>query len=289
MSALILTIFMSLSFLLNPSLQSGLAIFTRMLPVIATEKQPTAPAVKPCGSVPAEMSCIPGGWFLRGDNKGRKNEKPEAKVFVNSFLMDKYEATSGEYKKCMAAGKCPKEGPNYKGFSSPKQPVVGVSWYAAKAFCEWKGKRLPTEAEWEKAARGPGGTKYSWGNEKPTCKRACIHDNKGKGCGTGVTKPVGSYPVGAYGLYDMNGNSWEWVSDWYSKSYAACGASCLGIDPKGPCDGAKKCPGYKLKIVKGGSWWWNWQYASSSYRRLHVPSNRNPYHHFGFRCAKDVQ
>lgn len=82
----------------------------------------------------------------------------------------------------------------------------------------------------------------------------------------------------------MSGNSWEWVSDWFARSYAECGADCLGVDPLGPCKGAPACPGRARKIVRGGSWYWDSSYATGVWRRPHVPHNQ-PFHHFGFRCA----
>jgi formylglycine-generating enzyme required for sulfatase activity len=85
----------------------------------------------------------------------------------------------------------------------------------------------------------------------------------------------------------MAGNAWEWVNDWYAGSYARCGNDCLGLDPKGPCAGADPCKGVRRKIVKGGSWWWPWEDARGARRRPHVPINK-PYHHFGFRCARDT-
>jgi formylglycine-generating enzyme required for sulfatase activity len=87
-----------------------------------------------------------------------------------------------------------------------------------------------------------------------------------------------------YGLFDMVGNSWEWVDDWNSKSYASCGAACEGVDPRGPCAGEPTCASTRNKIVRGGSWYWEDEKATSVYRRAHVPNNE-PFHHFGFRCA----
>lgn len=256
-----------------------------------------APAATPCPASPPEgMSCIPGGEFIRGSDNGPANERPASRVWVQTFLMDRYEVTTEQYKACMKAGKCPKAGPRYNDFSRPRQPVTGVSWYDAVAYCRAQGKRLPTEAEWEKAARGPDGNLYPWGNEKVTCKQAVIEDSRGRSCGIrkagpapekGRTLEVGTRPAGIYDLYDMIGNSWEWVADWYSPSWAKCGTDCAGPDPKGPCGGADKCPGHRVKVVRGGSWYWPASYATGTYRRTHVPSN-DPYHHFGFRCAVSI-
>jgi formylglycine-generating enzyme required for sulfatase activity len=87
----------------------------------------------------------------------------------------------------------------------------------------------------------------------------------------------------------MSGNAWEWVADWYSKSYQACGKDCQGTNPKGPCQGAAKCPGHPEKVVRSGSWYWDASYATTTKRRSHFPENKPQYHHFGFRCAKDAQ
>ncbi|NUN12284.1 MAG: SUMF1/EgtB/PvdO family nonheme iron enzyme [Myxococcales bacterium] len=249
----------------------------------------------PCPTdLPDRMSCVPGGVFIRGSDNGPENVRPAEKVWVSTFLMDQYEVTYGEYRECVKNKKCPEAKPQYIDYDHPKQPMTGVNWFDAKAYCEAMGKRLPTEAEWEKAARTDDGRTYPWGEESATCDRAVIMDKAGKGCGNkkrgknpekGKPWAVGSKPVGPYGLFDMAGNSWEWVEDWYSESYAACGKSCQGVDPKGPCDGAEKCPGHHEKLVRGGSWYWPGNYATTFYRRPHFPAN-HPFHHFGFRCAK---
>jgi formylglycine-generating enzyme len=254
------------------------------------------------------MKCIPAGEFIRGSNKNDSDEKPESKIYVSEFFMDTYEVTNEDFNKCTAAGKCmeskksgkcsivgPAYGAPYKG---DRQPVTGICYFTAKEYCEFVDKRLPTEAEWEKAARGTNGDMFPWGNEPADCTRAIIEDEKGrKGCVPEKLDPprkmptanVGSRPVGRYGLYDMAGNSWEWTSDWYAGSYDKCGAACQGKDPKGPCNGAEVCPGFSEKILKGGSWWWPAEYARASKRRHNDPSNKPPhYHHFGFRCVKSL-
>lgn len=260
------------------------------------EQKNTDP-VRPCDSPPVGMSCVPGGVFLRGTNEGPTDTRPEQKVWVQTFYMDVNEVTYGEYQDCVKQGKCRKAGPNYRDFNAKDQPITGVNWYDAVSYCVVLGKHLPTEAEWEKAARGPAGEAFPWGDEPATCERAIIKDRRGRGCGVrkkgkhgekGRTWSVGSRPVGRYGLYDMSGNSWEWVYDWYSKSYAQCGAKCAEPNPRGPCGGEEPCPGHNRRVVRGGSWYWEASMASGYYRRAHRPQNE-PFHHFGFRCAASLR
>ena len=262
---------------------------------------------KPCGKAPAEMACIPGGPFIRGLDAnphrrcwqmGRPGMRHadtlgQSKVWLQTFYMDKTEVTTAAYRRCVTAGKCNKAGPRYSDFDRPRQPITGISWFDAVKFCKAHGKHLPTEAEWEKAARGPKGALYPWGNAPVTCDRAVIRSAKGRSCGVrkrfskayvGRVLEVASRPAGAYGLFDMVGNAEEWVADWYSKSYRRCGAACAGPNPKGPCGGALKCRGYRYRSVRGGSWYWPKAHATGVHRRPHFPHNR-PYHHFGFRCA----
>ena len=247
------------------------------------------------------MACIEGGPFVRGTDDGPNNTRPAMTIALQTFYMDVYEVTYAQYKACEKLEdkdrRCPRSGPQYTDFNHPDMPIQGVSWFDAKAYCEAQGKRLPTEAQWEKAARGPDGLLHPWGDEQATCEHAIIKDARGRSCGLkkAISKPetgrpwdVGSRPAGVYGLHDMVGNSWEWVADWYAKSYDKCGDDCAGVDPKGPCDGADKCPGHWLKIVRGGSWYWDHTRATSVWRRTHRPSNE-PFHHFGFRCAATVE
>ncbi len=246
---------------------------------------------------PAGMSCIPGGKFIRGSNDGPDNARPEQEIWLQTFYMDTHEVTYEQYEACEKARDCPRSGPRYTDFDHPKMPIQGVSWFHAREFCRVQGKQLPTEAQWEKAARGPDGELYPWGDDPATCERAIIQDERGRSCGLkkAISKPetgrpwdVGSRPVGRYGLYDMMGNSWEWVADWYSRSYEECGEACTGIDPKGPCGGADECGNKINKIVRGGSWYWPADRATSLFRRPHHATNE-PFHHFGFRCAATVE
>ncbi|WP_272086325.1 formylglycine-generating enzyme family protein [Nannocystis bainbridge] len=260
---------------------------------------PGAPAPLACLEPPPPgMACVPAGWFVRGTDTGPEQARPQARVWLQTYYLDVHEVTYAEYKACVKAKQCdPKGGPAYSDFDRPKQPINGVSWFHADGYCKAQGKRLPSEAQWEKGARGPDGALHPWGDEPATCERAILKDETGRGCGvkkqgskpdTGRPWEIGSRPPGRYGLYDMSGNSWEWVADWFTRSYAECGAECEGVDPLGPCakDGevARECPGKLRKIVRGGSWYWDASYATGVWRRPHFPSNQ-PFHHFGFRCA----
>ena len=247
----------------------------------------------PCRTPPAGLACVPGGPFLRGSDDGPENTRPRATVWLQTFYMDTHEVTHAEYKACEARGACAPAGPRYNDYDRPRQPIVGVSWHDAVAYCAAHGKHLPSEAQWEKAARGPDGALYPWGDDKATCARAVIKEKRRRSCGVaklgerpdkGRTFEVGARPPGVYGLYDMSGNAWEWVADWASESYARCGAACEGVDPLGPCGGASPCKRHHERVVRGGSWYWEAEYATAIHRRPHVASNR-PYHHYGFRCA----
>jgi formylglycine-generating enzyme required for sulfatase activity len=243
----------------------------------------------------SKMSCIPAGNFIMGFNgytmeedTGKKIQDtyPEHIVYLDAFWMDRYEVTYSEYQECVQKGFCSFAAPNYMGFNHPNQPMVGVNWFQANEFCKWRNKRLPTEAEWEKAARGEKGEIYPWGNDIATCEKAIIKENGIEGCGKKTTWDVGSRPAYRYGLYDIAGNSWEWINDWYSENYEKCGDACLKSNPKGPCNGELNCPGYNKKVLRGGSWWWEGEFANGYNRRAHFPDNK-PFHHIGFRCAAD--
>lgn len=282
------------------TLGAALLVLVAAVPTAAgadEERTEAAPAAVACQTAPAGMACVPGGSFRRGSDDGPEDTRPAQDVWVQTFYMDTYEVTFADYQDCVRAHKCPRSRPHYRDFSRPRQPMVGVSWFDAVAYCEAMGKHLPTEAEWEKAARGTDGRLYPWGNEPATCELAVIKDETGRSCGVkkrggrpnkGRTWEVGQKPPGIYGLYDMAGNSWEWVYDWYSKSYGKCGEACAGPDPRGPCDGAERCPGHRFRVVRGGSWYWDASYATTIYRRRHWPANE-PYHHFGFRCAANPE
>jgi formylglycine-generating enzyme required for sulfatase activity len=189
------------------------------------------------------MVYVPAGEFLMGSGAGEglDDEHPQHAVYLDAFWIDKTEVTNAQYQKCVEAGACGE--PYYANrtdLSAPGQPVVGVNWFQVEAYCKWAGARLPTEAEWEKAARGPDGRIYPWGNSKPDCTKLNY-----QGC-VGRPKPVGSYPTGAspYGVLDMGGNVSEWVADWYAKDYYARSPD---RSPQGPDSGDKR-------IYRGGSY-----------------------------------
>jgi formylglycine-generating enzyme required for sulfatase activity len=167
------------------------------------------------------------------DQDADPDEKPQHKVYLDAFWIDRTEVTSAQYKKCVQDGKC--KAPSHANDSSlngDNQPVVGVDWNDAKTYCEWAGRQLPTEAQWEKAARGTDGRIYPWGNTAPDSNRLNFSSQIGK------TTEVGKYPAGAsyYSAYDMAGNVWEWVADWYDDKYYDSSAA-KSPNPQGPASG----------------------------------------------------
>ena len=221
------------------------------------------------------MILIPGGKFIMGSNERWDDEAPEYIESVEKFYIDRYEVTNTEYKKFTydtkretpyhwrPNGKIPKNKKNH--------PVIYVNWHDANAYCKWKGKRLPSEQEWEKAARGETGNIYPWGNAWAIDKSN--HPYKGS---TG-TEPVGSYPNGKspYGLHDMSGNVWEWVDSFYL--------------PHPGNDINRGEYGRDKRVLKGGSWFDCLSYgcglsAPTFNRSFFTPEVKN--NSFGFRCAK---
>jgi formylglycine-generating enzyme required for sulfatase activity len=237
-----------------------------------TPRQPDAPS---------GMVLVPAGKFIMGCLRKQrfcdKDEFPSHEVYLDGYFIDAYEVTNEDYTRCVAAGACQKPLPR-EGFDGPKQPVGGVSWFMATAYCSFVGKRLPAEAEWEKAARGADGRTYPWGNQAPNCDLAVFYYKKEDGCGTGATWPVGSKPAGKspYGAYDMAGNVWEWVNDWYSVDYYKWGPD---NNPKGPELG-------QYRVFRGGSWENMFFYTRSTFRVKMPPDFRH--NHIGFRCARNL-
>jgi formylglycine-generating enzyme required for sulfatase activity len=231
----------------------------------------------------AVMVYVPAGMFVMGstddDPEADDDEFPQHDVILDGFWIDRTEVTNGRYEQCVTAGACdaPSETGSYArdayyGNSRfADYPVIWVSWHDAMDYCEWAGKRLPTEAEWEKAARGVDGRKYPWGNSSPDGTLANYGENEDD------TVKVGSYPEGAspYGALDMAGNVWEWVADWYGVDYYAASSQ---QNPMGPGPGS-----LKERVVRGGSWLYPQRRIRAAYRNSRDPGFREG--NFGFRCA----
>ncbi len=249
------------------------------------EKAGNEPAVeiKNIGNDEESMVLIPAGEFQMGSSGGMKEERPVHTVYLDAFYIDKYEVTNAQYRKFMhATGHKAPLGMSWNNpkLNAPDHPVVGVSWHDAVAYAKWAGKRLPTEAEWEKAARGGlVGKKYSWGDDDPDETRC----NYGTFAGMEIpwnadtyTAPVGSYPPNKYGLYDMAGNVWEWCTDWYDPDYYR---SSPGRNPTGPESG-------DVRVARGGSWDHPSDFLRAAYRNWAGPTVTLCL--FGFRCALSV-
>ncbi|PIQ97017.1 MAG: hypothetical protein COV67_06560 [Nitrospinae bacterium CG11_big_fil_rev_8_21_14_0_20_56_8] len=224
-----------------------------------------------------EMVLIPEGVFTRGSEDGDYDEKPQQEIYLDAFFIDKYEVTVESYAQFRnAANYAEPSFPFFPGDSkelleTPNYPVVGVSWLDAVNYCKWGGKRLPTEAEWEKAARGSHGLIYPWGN-KFLEKRSNIN---GTADGFQYLAPVGSFPMGRsmYGIYDMSGNVAEWVHDWYDQFYYN---ESPMMNPEGP--DAKS-----NHVFRGGSWDSRKVDSRAAKRFAATPGRKDSI--LGFRCA----
>jgi formylglycine-generating enzyme required for sulfatase activity len=245
------------------------------------------------GDASASMVYIPEGKFEMGcdpkHNGGYTclpDELPLHKVTLDGFYIDKFEVTNAEYAECVAAGACTLpsdltsdsraayyEDPAFAGY-----PVIYVSWNDANKYCTWAGKRLPTEAEWEKAARGADALTYPWGDEDPACSLGNIHDDKASANCTNDTAAVGSFPDGAstYGVMDMAGNVWEWVSDWYAEDYYETSPEA---NPTGP-------DSTTYKVLRGGGWDSTWVSLRTASRSFDPDFNSS--NNAGFRCASNT-
>jgi formylglycine-generating enzyme required for sulfatase activity len=255
------------------------------------------------------MLPVPGGVFVMGaDDEGEQDERPAHPVSVGAFLLDVSEVTNADYGECVKAGACrpadtlvgsklthgmPEE------FRKPEHPVVGVSWSDAKQYCEYRGKRLPREAEWERAARGSDGRRYVWGNDEPEPKRHGVFG------GQATTRPVRGYPEGRgpYGHFDLAGNVWEWVDDEYDPyAYRRPGAerglpgSCAEIlatqnelrrNGQQGFTGTNPIPSECERVLRGGAY----NYRASGMRasnRVHHPASFR-IAVAGFRCARNLE
>lgn len=244
------------------------------------------------------MMFIPAGEFLMGssdnDPNAGKDEKPQHKVYLDSFWMDKFLVTNGRYLFCVRARKCQQPDtiygynvnvystPYYPGPSPYDFPVINLTWNDAQTYCDWAGKRLPTEAEWEKTARGSDGRIYPWGNSFDPSKL------NSKESGRYASSVVDAFPNGAspYGVMDMAGNLWQWVSDWYGDGYYQLSPPA---NPKGPSEG-------KFRVLRGGSFLDDKLRARSAYRSAiaflsgkdYLFGLPRPLSIIGFRCSASI-
>jgi len=219
---------------------------------------------------------------MGASKKGSADEMPHHHVDLGAFEIARTEVTVTQYRSCVAAGACKKPDTgkycNFHRSDSELHPVNCVDWSRAKAFCAWVGGRLPTEAEWEYAARSGGKARlYPWGEERATCKKA-IMDFRREGCWKERTWPVCSKNGNtAQGLCDMAGNAWEWVADWYDEGYYR---SSPREDPKGPPVGS-------YKVLRGGSFATDASALRTTARGYAPP--RLAIEHHGFRCVRDKE
>ena len=227
---------------------------------------------------------IPGGAFVMGHANGDEDERPARTRTISSFHLDRTEVTYGHYLECVRAGSCTPphydDGkcllwtpPTFSRVTIPARyrgddvPVVCVTWGQARDYCRFAGKRLPTEAEWEYAARGAKGYEYSWGNEPPSAGRCTMYGSPGPSA-------VGSYAPGTWGLYDMTGNVWEWTADRYQRDYYT---ESPDADPPGPEVGY-------YRVIRGGGWYSTAASLRAGNRNWFSPAHAEA--SIGFRCAR---
>ncbi len=235
--------------------------------------------------VPDEMVMVPAGWFLMGsdpkaDRAAGPQEQPQRLVYLDTFWIDRYEVTNVQYLRYVLATGADWP-PYWREEPFPEKmalhPVIGVSWWEADAYCRWAGKRLPTEAEWEKAARGTDGRIFPWGNEPAGWLKSNIaHPGSKRGTKYPPLANVNRYDRGVspYGVYQMAGNVSEWVADWFDPEYYRRGET---RNPTGPSQGTDK-------VFRGGSWNEDPEVARSAGRNAAAPDHRS--YLIGFRCAK---
>jgi len=222
---------------------------------------------------------VPKGEFIMGDNGDpTSKEFPEHKVYLDAFWMDKVEVSNAMYEKCVSTGACflpvPRLNPYYGKWVYRDLPVVYVNWYGAEKYCTWAGRRLPTEAEWEKAARGADTRHYTWGTERPNPRLANFAESL-----IGEPLPVYRYPLSAspYGVLNMGGNVREWVSDWFDSKYYA---GSPYENPKGADTGTERS-------LRGGAYDANKDDITTFRRYKHEPDSAGLSR--GFRCAESAQ
>ncbi len=230
------------------------------------------------GHSPQGMLLIPGGEFQRGADDGLQDTRPMRRLYLSAFWIDQYEVTNAQYQQCVQAGVCssPKDREAFDDPGHAQHPVINVTWLQARSYCHWTGRRLPTEAEWEKAARGTDGRRYPWGDQDGPIKK--WWKAYGQEINENGTLPIGtlSETVSPYGVLDLVGNVWEWVQDRYAEDYYAMAPS---QNPQGPVRGS-------FRILRGGDWSQSPLELQVSYRGWDEMTYWGP--RLGFRCATDV-
>ena len=243
---------------------------------------PAVAAPELIGKDGAPMVLVSAGEFVMGSEKGDEDEAPVHRVYLHAFYIDKFEVTNGRFAKYVEAiqseppwGFADKETPMIHA----ERPVRWVNWMDAMGYCLWLGKRLPTEAEWEKAARGTDERTYPWGNDPPTPVHAVYGLKEG---GAETVSVIGNHHMGQspYGVQDLAGNLYEWVMDWYAEDFYSSFINSPAINPRGPSEGT-------AKVQRGGSYINTPYRLRSSFRTKGDPSEQDP--NVGFRCAQDVQ
>jgi len=289
----------------------GESLSAGLTPAAAQEADAEGKNEKPAKPVPEDMVFIPAGEFLMGSpaGVGAENERPQHPVYVNAFCIDKYEVTNAQFKEFVDATGYVTDaekqgygdfldgvlwrrvpGSSWRHPYAPtstidhimSSPVVQVSWNDAVAYARWAGKRLPTEAEWEKAARGTDGREYPWGNDNPRDGgryRTNYNPSRLDEDGHRFAAPVGSFESGKspHGVYDMAGNVSEWCADWYANDYYQQSTS---RNPRGPATGQRR-------VLRGGTWADKADAIRAAFRDSATPESR--YYYIGFRCAQDCK
>ena len=237
---------------------------------------------------------VPEGWFIMGDDNGSDDEKPAHRVWLDAYQIEKYEVSAAQFAEFLNTVKDPEKIVQYAEFGCDSctimygggkyfarlgyenRPANYVSWHGADAYCKYVGRRLPTEAEWEKAARGEDARKYPWGNQEPGNSHSlAVYDYDNHSESWTDMKAVDSLSAGKspYGAHHMAGNVWEWVADWYDENYYK---QNVVKNPEGSSNGS-------LRVLRGGSWCSSADYFRSAYRYNNTPGLR--FDGSGCRCA----
>lgn len=275
---------------------------------VPTGLSPIPPASERMAATLPATARIPGGWFVQGSDAGDlrhalvlclfrgeavlpggcseddfTDERPQRRVWVSSFGIDRTEVSNARWRRCMRDGACPppRLSDGDPRVSRPEDPVAGVTWSEAAAYCRWAGGRLPTEAEWERAARGATRQRYPWGNayNDRLANHGVAGDRPDGVDGYRYAAPVGAFAEGAspFGVRQMAGNVWEWTADFYAADAYASGTR--RVDPQGPDEGTER-------VVRGGSWRSPAYTLRVTHRGHRLPTQAWP--DVGLRCAYDA-